>query len=482
MMIALACLAVAAIGIERVWLALAQPLWFDETWTVAVAAAPDGRALLHEIYNDANAPLYYVLAWAWRLIAGPSDIALRTPGLIAVFVAGAIPLLARLKGLSLEARLAWGAMIFGWWGVDIFLNGRCYSLLMAVSVLQCVAFARLLRSPTTGRAWVWCAVGACAVLIQYYAIVGVATQGLIYLAARRGQAVRTWPALLAFVPMFAWMAYHAPRLRAFSDTAVAWHPLVDPARAASFATFTLNPSSPLVPVAVVLALAAILLVSRRDAAAGRDEPEEPVPELWLTALAALLAFALILLSGVLRPTLTNRYFVPVAPGVLLGLVLFARHQARAHLAYLALMAIYLAAPLRPDNFADGLRSRSQYGYEQASATLMAHKVTSVIYVWDHELAPIMDPGSLQRVGAVFFRRAGDMTPVTALAPRPTDDVNRLILAQASGPRPGVIWLYNRDGRTSARAHPPRLPQIDPRWTCERIGDDRVGNLACYRTP
>jgi hypothetical protein len=105
-----------------------------------------------------------------------------------------------------------------------------------------------------------------------------------------------------------------------------------------------------------------------------------------------------------------------------------------------------------------------------------------VFIWDHEATRLMAVSSLQRVGGVFFRRAGDPVAVTALAVRPSDDVNQLALAAAAGQRPGIIWIYNRHGATAARAFPPGIPQIDPRWSCERSGDEMVGTLACYRTP
>jgi hypothetical protein len=94
----------------------------------------------------------------------------------------------------------------------------------------------------------------------------------------------------------------------------------------------------------------------------------------------------------------------------------------------------------------------------------------------------MAPSSLARVGAVFFRRAADPATVTVLAPRPGEDVNRLALAAASGPRPGIIWIYNRRDSPSAHVFAPRIPQIDPRWSCERFGEEALGTLACYRAP
>ena len=273
--VALACLCVAAavITANGPGSPLVQPLWFDEAWTAAVAATPDWRSFLGEAYNDVNAPLYYLLMRLWEGLAGPSDFALRAPALLAILAAGAIPIASRIKGLSLEARLTWGAMIFGWWGVGVFLNGRCYAPLLAVSTLQCVLFARLLLVPSRRNAWLWAGVAACAILLQYYALIAAAAQGLVYLAARRREALRTWPAVLAFAPAFGWMAFHAPRLQAFSAAEVAWHALVGPAEAVGFTAFAINPSSPFVlPLVAVVVLAGLLLPKASPGATPRPSP------------------------------------------------------------------------------------------------------------------------------------------------------------------------------------------------------------------
>jgi hypothetical protein len=479
--LALACVAVTMIGAERIWLALAQPLWFDEAWTTAVAATPDWASFLGLIRNDINAPLYSVLMRLWTDVAGSSDIALRAPGLAALAAAAAIPIFVRVPGLKLDARLAWGVMIFAWWGVGIFLLGRCYGLLLAVSTLQCILFARLLAAPSRRAAWAWCAVGAAAILLQYYALFVVATQGLIYLAAHRGRALRTWPALMAFAPALAWMAYQAPELAAFSAIAPTWHPRVTPASSAEFIGFAFDPSSPLVTPLAALAMLAFLLLDRRLAAPGEArEAAGPAPSLWLTAAAGLAALALFLAAGALRASLTGRYMIPAVPSLLLGVVLCARLCVHARLAYLTLVTLYLGAALTPGDFQTALRGRSPYGYEDASATLMRHRVTHVVFIWDHEGARFVRPDNLRRVGEVFFRRAGDKATVTPLIAGPTQDVSALALAAATGPHPGIIWIYNRDSGSAARAFPPRIAQIDPRWVCERYGDPRLGSVACYR--
>lgn len=479
---ALIGVACAIIGAERIWLAMAQPLWFDEAWTAALAATPDWRSLLNEAYNDINAPLYYGLMRLWAGVAGPSDIALRIPGLIAVAAAGAIPIFIRVPGLKLDARLTWGVMIFAWWGVSILLLGRCYGLLLAVSTLQCVLFARLLLAPSRRAAWAWCAAGAVAILLHYYALMAVAAQGLIYLAYRRGPALRTWPALFAFAPALGWMAFHAPRLAAFSAVAPTWHPMLNSTRALAFTAFAINPGSLLVPPAVAVALLGSRLLGRAEPRlpGEGDEAAAMAPHLWLAALSGVLALGFILLSGALRPTLTQRYLIPVAPGLLLALVLCARLSARAHLTYLTLVVIYLSAALLHGDVRTAASSRIAYGYEDASDALMRQGVTHVVFVWDHEAARFMPRSSLERVGAVFFRRAGNGAVVTPLATDSGQDVNTLALAAATGPHPGIIWIYNRDGGTSARTFPPRIPQIDPRWDCQRFGDATRGSLACYR--
>jgi hypothetical protein len=471
--IALAVIAAAALAAERLWLAAVQPLWFDESWTLAIATTPDWRAFVREAYVDVNAPLYYALMRAWTPLTGTSDLALRLPGLLAVAAAAAMPLARRTPGLALESRLALAAMLFAWWGVDIFLAGRCYGLLLALSTAQTLLFADLVRAPTLRRALAWSAVAALAILTHYYALILVAAQGLAYLALARGRALRSWPAALAFLPALAWLAWHAPRLQAFAGLDVAWHATLGAKDALAFTAFALNPSAPLVGLAAsILALVAALAAGRAQAS--------PTRPLAIAAAVSLAALALTLISGALRPSLTARYLIPTVPGLLLGLVLCAQRSRWPRAATLGLITIYLVAALRPAAFREGLANRAPYGFETASDVLMAHGVTDVVFAWDHEATRIMPASTMARLGAVFFRRAGAPAPVTPLVMTPADDVNPMALAAARGARPGIIWIYNRAGHTAAAAHPPRLPQLDPRWRCQAVGDATVGSLACWR--
>ncbi len=477
--LAIAVLAgVAAVVLwQRVQLALARPLWFDESWTLSLATTPDWRTFLFEAHNDVNPPLYYLAMRLWTALAGSSDLAVRLPGLLGAPLAALAAYALGPKALGRGGRLAWAAMLFGWWGVGVFLDGRCYGPLLALSTVQAIAFARLMEAPARRRAAAWCALACLAILTQYVAAVPAAAQGLVYLAVHRRRALATWPALLAFVPAAAWMAYHADQLSRFGQGAVAWHARVDASLALGLLAYVFGPVSALVLPLSIGALPLVGLI------AGRHPPGEgPRPDRRLLQVfgAALLGLGLMLAVGALKPVLVARYLLPLAPGLLLGPVLFATRLRRPNLAFALLAAIYLATPLATGAFGQALRLGVPYGYETASGTLMAHGVRRVVFVWDHETAAIQAPASLARAGGVFFARARWPAQVIPLAPKPGQDVNQAALAAAQGPNAGIIWLYNRTAPTAARTVPPAIPALDPRWSCERAGDATIGTLACWR--
>lgn len=469
-MLAALTVVAAVLLVQRFRLAAVEPLWFDEAWTLAIAATPDWRSFLHEARVDVNAPLYYGVMRLWTALAGASDLALRTPALLAVAAAGALPLVRKVEGLSFDSRMGLAGLLFAWWGLDVFLAGRCYGLLLALSALQTLLFADLIRTPTLRRALIWSAAAALTILTHYYALILTAVQGITYLAVHRRQAIRTWPAALAFLPAIAWLVWHAPRLRAFGSGDVAWHAALRAKDVFVFAIFSLDPSAPLSGLAVALALVAAAVLARKAAA---DQPRH----LWIAAAASLAALAVALASGVVHPSLRVRYLIPMAPGLLLGLVLCAQASRWPRLAIGAALTVYLATALWP-----GPKAQLLYGYETASDLLMSQGVSDVAFAWDHEVTPIIPTSTLERLGGVFFQRAGYAARVHPIVMRPNQDVNQLALAAATGPRPGIIWIYNRAGRTSAATHPPRISELDPRWACVRIGDETVGSLACWRRP
>lgn len=310
-------------------------------------------------------------------------------------------------------------------------------------------------------------------------MIAVIAQGLVYLLSRRERALRTWPALLAFAPACGWIGYHGPRLAEFSRMQ-AWHPFVTAQSAVSLLAWAIAPLTSWMPVVVGFVLISALLTSRKTTTEGPDAA--PVAHLWLTVFAAALGLGLMLILGAIKPVLTPRYVIPLIPGLLLGVVLIARRSAYAPLISFVLMAIYLASALRPGALQELVRQGVPYGYERGSTTLMRHGVNHLVFVWDHPAARFEHPDSMQRVGGVFFQRAGRPVMVTVIAPTPTQDANTLALAAATPQRSGIIWLYDRTSVTSAQRFPPRISAADPRWTCEREGDTMIGTLTCYRQP
>jgi hypothetical protein len=86
------------------------------------------------------------------------------------------------------------------------------------------------------------------------------------------------------------------------------------------------------------------------------------------------------------------------------------------------------------------------------------------------------------LGSFFFRRASSPLLTTGL-PLPGDkDPNRVLLETATGERPGILWIYDRNvPGTLALSHPPSIETLDLSWRCRDFGRDAVGVLACVRS-
>ena len=313
-------------------------------------------------------------------------------------------------------------------------------------MLQCLAFGRLLLRPGLGVATAWSAVAAATILTQYYALPLAAVQGVIYLALHRGRALRTWPAALAFAPAVAWIVWHAPRLAQYADPTLAWHPALGARDVGAMAAFTINPAGVTAALGVCLVLLAAALASRLLPAKVRDESAaEPTPtcggspppgrrrRVWSCCRACCARLS----HGALPD--------PLGAGDPAG--------RRADGARVAARACGLSGADRALHDGGGglhrIRAaprRVVYGHQQASEWLMRQGVSQVVFVWDHEATADFDLGSLERLGGFFFRREGYPLVVTALRATPASDISREALAAVRGPRPGIIWIYNRAGR------------------------------------
>ena len=465
-----------AFAMARLFYAATEPLWFDEAFTLAVISPVDFATFWREVYLDSNAPGFYLVSRIWTDVFGRSDLALRIPGLVAIALAAALPLLYRPPALSRNAALTWGGLLFIWWGVGVFLDGRCYPVLLALSTFEVLAFARLLRTPSRSAAWLWSILSSLAILTHYYAGFIVLAQGLVFLGSARGAAFKTWPAGLAFVPAAVWILHHAPRLATYAQPAVAWHPQLTLDSALDQVVTLVTNGPALGVVFIILLLVASLILARKDNSGSR-----PDRVLVLAAAAGWAGLALILATGLLKPTLTARYLIPAVPSVLLSLVLAVPGGKWRPYVFGGLMMIYALVQVPHAIERLGRRpNRASYEFETVSKALSKSQITDLVFVWDHELAPMMDKASLARVGGVFFDRRHRPVHVRPLVVDRDHDPNLAILAAATGSKPGIIWLYNRQGRTAAARYAPDIVAHDPSWTCITSGSDMVGAVGCFR--
>lgn len=465
----------------ELWVQRRDPFWLDESWTGAIVGQRGWSAFGRQVYWDVNAPLYYLLLHLWQGVFGLSDAALRAPSLVCAAATPLVLVFAPVESLPRAERLTWGAVTALWFPALCFAQeARCYALLLLVCAAQTVAFLRLLERPGTGRALAWAALAATAILTHYDALLLGAAQGLVYLAACRMRAVRTWPAALAFLPAFGWMLVHLPTIEAFARPDLAWY---TPLRA-----------SQLWAVAGYMAglrdtLWALLFVATgsltlRFAWPGRGAVERPAARAWLAALAAALAAATLIVLGFLRPSFTFRYLTPSAPGLMLGLVLTARLLAgrRGPVAFAALVAAY--AGVSGWALLHHLRmAPRRYNFERASADLAHARPVRLVFLWDHPIDPVLHPEQLAALGGFFLHRAGLATPVDAVVLRSGEDPSPRLLAEAQPPGSAILWLYDSVVRGTAAVHfPPHITALDPAWRCRSYGYRRFGVLACSRAP
>jgi hypothetical protein len=478
---ALCGLCIASSLVARLVVGHGQPLWLDEAWTGAIVTQPNFAQVIHQIYLDVNAPLYFIVLLGWTKIAGISDFALRFPSFL---FSAAVPLLvlwARPKELRIRENWVWACLLALWFpGLWYAQNARCYALLLLLATMQALLFIRLIALPRLGTATAWSACSAALILTHYDAVVITACQGLIYVGVHRRHAVRTWPAVLAFAPTLAWGLYHLPRLVEFSRPDVAWYALLGVGTLPKILVFVVG-----LPVIAVLGFAAVAAVLAYNGSPARPQTEstetaDPLP-LKATAGAAGAAFLVCIVVGFIRPSFDVRYLVPVIPGVMLGLVAALRLPARRWpLLHWALVLIYsgtcvgatakLASQFRVLNF------------EESSSLFEKKRVNDLAFTLDSPESAIIKPEQYIAIASFFFHRDGYPIHIRPVFLHPGDDASRKLTAAASGPHGAILWIYDRRVHdTVARTSPPRIEKIAPAWRCRSYGAGPIGSVACWNT-
>ena len=459
-----------AVGAVRLWLVPGNGLWSDESWTLMIVAQPGWRAFWHELWLDPNAPLYYLLLRIWTLAAGTGDAALLLPSLLFGAAAGVLPLLWRITGLSTVARACWGLMIACWVpGILFSVEARCYALLLLIATAQTIAFAAVLRQPDRRAAWRWTLLAALAMLTHYLAAFLLIGQAVMLLARWRGRAVACWPAGLALAPVAAWGLWHLPRLMHWATPGIAWYGRVTIAELWQFGAVTLGPITPVFP-ALVAAVIAMLLGAARGRPWGDAVPR-------CVVAAGLLALALAIGAGMLRPMLSPRYLTPVVPSVLLGLVLIAARVPQPRIGLALLLVPYLAFALKAPALAAFVADQQSDGWQDGAAIVAAARPDRLVFVIDNPVIAGADPHSLAQLGTVFLNRAGQWPDRRLVLPTGADDaVRRVRMAMAGAARPAILWYGDRQ-RGVVAAFPPAILQ-DPAWRCRTRTSTNSVMMAC----
>ena len=462
-----------------------QPLWLDETFTGAFATLPSIDEVLRQSLLDVNAPLYYVLAHAWSSVFGASNQALRAPAVVFGCIS---PLLCLIpaRGLPRTTSLLW-CILIALWAPGFFYaqEARCYTLLLCLSILATIAFARLLERPDLRRGAVWSLLGCLAILTHYYALILIGCQFLAYLALQRTRALRTWPAALLFAPALLWLALHFPRIAAFAAPDIAWYrqpSFIGLLPILNFATGSLIVFVLLPAFGLVVWIKSLMGRGGRDsvviaAAATISDHLSASESAWVAAACAYVGAGFVIILAFARPTFTQRYLIPFVPGILLGIALCGdRLKIVWRLTPSVLLLLYAFSSLNA--LAAAPPARKVYNFEAASDRLIAAKTHKLVFFWDHPATVIEDPSQLSLVGGFFFKRRGVDVTVTPFRVARHEDPNTPLEALARRSGASILWVYDTSVHdTAASQFPPRIA-LSRDWSCHDFGSEPTGILAC----
>ena len=204
----------------------------------------------------------------------------------------------------------------------------------------------------------------------------------------------------------------------------------------------------------------------------------------LTVLAAAVAFALAIAIGMVQESLTHRYFIPLVPAALLGLVLAVQRCNAPVLSGLMLAFTFMVPSLNSEAVNRAAYERGYYGYQPGSDFIAKHKPDQLLFFWDHPAGKILDEQSMERIGSYFLARSGEDVPTQAFVVGERENPNPVLSAAAIGKRPAIIWLYDTAHRSSANYYRPTFDK-DPAWTCQnrrlRFEEGKqMGTIACVK--
>jgi mannosyltransferase len=167
----------------------AKGFWQDEARTVLHTKLGFGGMLDEVIDTETTPPLYFVLSWPWAKVFGSGETGLRSLSALAGTVTVPVAYLAAKELVSRRAGLVTALLVavnplLVWYGQE----ARSYSLLVLLSTLSLLCFARALDAPrdrlTRAIAW-WGLAAVAALATHHFALFLVLPEALWLLHKRR---------------------------------------------------------------------------------------------------------------------------------------------------------------------------------------------------------------------------------------------------------------------------------------------------------
>jgi len=161
-----------------------QSLWLDEAWTAYLVRLHPGEMLATIPQTESTPPLYYLLVWGITQVLGHGDVSVRLLSAVAgtatipIAYATGSALATRRVGLVVAA-LAATSPILVWYSQE----ARSYALVIALSALSLLCFARARERPTGWRLAAWALASMAALGTHYFAGFVVAPEAALLLAA-----------------------------------------------------------------------------------------------------------------------------------------------------------------------------------------------------------------------------------------------------------------------------------------------------------
>ncbi len=458
---------------QRAILALDLPLWIDESWTAGIITQDNWPAFWHELRQDPNGPLYYVIMRLWIGVAGVSNFSLRLPSIVATIAAAAMPLVWRAHRLPRSASLVWAVLIMLWWNGSIAaVDARTYGLLLFLVTCQTIAFMALLYEPNARQTATWSTLAACAILAHYHAAILIGVQGLLFVIVCRRAALRNaWAIACPQLPMLAWVTYHFPSLIRYSQPDVVSYSVLSPSEIWSAIKYVLGPPTTVFPALVVSGLCVAHGIGRfrKESSASR-----PTSQQWDAAVAGLIALIGTICISIFLPILELRYLTTLVPSVLMCLVLIAMSVKRDQFAYTILLVLFAGAAglMSPVPW---LRERAEYGFQAAMAPYWELNPDQIIVAIDFPGAKIVEPHTAESL--IKFEAARHHNDAMPIWVNLTSDLdpNIVLLAKATGRRPVIFWMFT-NLNTQARKQGILIPTHRD-WKC-RFTSSRATILTC----